>query len=96
MAARNRAQMIALNRCSRVIREYEEALENKDLAAVLAHHEGLTYADIARAMRTSNSQAKRYVTRGLRIQPRRDPPCSGPGYAHAPHGDCPGYATDRT
>lgn len=27
-----------------------------------------------------------------------DPPCSGPGpgYAHAPHGDCPGYAFDRT
>lgn len=25
-----------------------------------------------------------------------DPQCSGPGYAHAPHGDCLGYATDRT
>jgi hypothetical protein len=25
-----------------------------------------------------------------------DPPCSGPGYAHPPHGDCSGYAFDRT
>lgn len=25
-----------------------------------------------------------------------DPPCSGPGFAHAPHGECPGYGTDRT
>lgn len=96
MAARNRAQMIALNRCSRVVAQYEEAVRNKDEAAALAHHEGLNYADIARAMGTSNSQAKRYVTRGLRIHPRRDPPCSGSGYAHAPHGDCPGYAMDRT
>lgn len=27
---------------------------------------------------------------------RFDPPCSGPGFAHEPHGACPGYATDRT
>lgn len=27
---------------------------------------------------------------------RPDPPCSGPGFAHAPHGECPGYGTDRT
>lgn len=25
-----------------------------------------------------------------------DPQCSGPGYAHAPHGECTGYGTDRT
>ena len=25
-----------------------------------------------------------------------DPPCSGSGYAHKPHGDCPGYTYDRT
>lgn len=23
-------------------------------------------------------------------------PCSGPGYAHKPHGRCPGYTYDRT
>lgn len=23
-------------------------------------------------------------------------PCSGVGYAHGPHGKCPGYGTDRT
>lgn len=23
-------------------------------------------------------------------------PCSGVGYAHAPHGACPGYGSDRT
>lgn len=23
-------------------------------------------------------------------------PCSGPGYAHGPHGKCPGYSKDRT
>lgn len=27
---------------------------------------------------------------------RFDPPCSGSGFAHAPHGSCPGYSTDRT
>lgn len=26
----------------------------------------------------------------------RDPQCSGPGYAHPPHGGCSGYSTDRT
>lgn len=25
-----------------------------------------------------------------------DPPCTGSGYAHKPHGNCPGYSTDRT
>lgn len=25
-----------------------------------------------------------------------DPQCSGPGYAHPPHGNCMGYGTDRT
>ena len=25
-----------------------------------------------------------------------DPPCSGSGYAHSPHGNCPGYTYDRT
>jgi hypothetical protein len=25
-----------------------------------------------------------------------DPPCSGSGYAHKPHGRCPGYTYDRT
>lgn len=25
-----------------------------------------------------------------------DPACSGAGYAHAPHGNCSGYSTDRT
>lgn len=28
--------------------------------------------------------------------PNPDPQCSGPGYAHAPHGNCMGYGTDRT
>lgn len=23
-------------------------------------------------------------------------PCSGPAYAHPPHGGCPGYSRDRT
>lgn len=39
----------------------------------------------------------------LQVQPvaasearKPDPPCEGPGYAHKPHGDCPGYGTDRT
>jgi hypothetical protein len=27
---------------------------------------------------------------------KQDQPCSGPGYAHKPHGACPGYAYDRT
>jgi hypothetical protein len=27
---------------------------------------------------------------------KQDPPCSGPGYAHKAHGNCPGYGTDRT
>lgn len=27
---------------------------------------------------------------------RTDPPCTGPGFAHAAHGECPGYAYDRT
>lgn len=25
-----------------------------------------------------------------------DQPCDGPGYAHRPHGRCPGYVYDRT
>lgn len=25
-----------------------------------------------------------------------DPQCTGPGYAHKPHGNCMGYGTDRT
>ncbi len=31
-----------------------------------------------------------------RSETRPDPQCSGPGYAHAPHGNCTGYGTDRT
>lgn len=31
-----------------------------------------------------------------RKQKQVDPPCSGPGYAHEAHGNCPGYGTDRT
>ena len=26
----------------------------------------------------------------------QDHACTGSGYAHKPHGKCPGYATDRT
>lgn len=26
----------------------------------------------------------------------QEEPCSGSGYAHAAHGNCPGYSTDRT
>lgn len=26
----------------------------------------------------------------------QEEPCSGSGYAHAPHGACPGYSKDRT
>lgn len=28
--------------------------------------------------------------------PNDDPPCSGSGYAHKPHGRCKGYTYDRT
>lgn len=41
--------------------------------------------------------------RGLRQEIReelgwweQENPCSGPGYAHAAHGACPGYTYDRT
>lgn len=30
------------------------------------------------------------------IDPKGDPPCTGPGFSHAPHGRCSGYSTDRT
>lgn len=46
------------------------------------------------------SQLPRSYTRSepkdTSAEPPEDPPCSGPGYAHAPHGRCPGYTTDRT
>lgn len=31
-----------------------------------------------------------------RPQVKPDPPCSGSGFAHRAHGDCPGYTYDRT
>lgn len=30
------------------------------------------------------------------LREENSPPCSGPGFAHGPHGGCPGYSTDRT
>lgn len=32
----------------------------------------------------------------IEIAEQLDLQCSGPGYAHAPHGRCMGYSTDRT
>ena len=32
----------------------------------------------------------------LMDNPEPDPPCTGSGFSHGPHGDCPGYGTDRT
>lgn len=40
--------------------------------------------------------------KGFALQPvfepssKQDPQCTGPGFAHPPHGNCLGYSTDRT
>jgi hypothetical protein len=34
--------------------------------------------------------------RWIKLGHKDDPPCSGSGYAHRPHGNCSGYSQDRT
>lgn len=40
-------------------------------------------------------QTREVVTTSWTRQ-KPDPPCDGSGYAHKPHGECPGYTYDRT
>jgi len=32
----------------------------------------------------------------VKVGHKDDPPCTGSGYSHKPHGKCTGYSTDRT
>lgn len=37
-----------------------------------------------------------YYEKAKRDWENQEKPCSGSGYAHKPHGNCPGYTYDRT
>ena len=47
-----------------------------------------------------HTEACDYHNIALKKQEQRwenqEEPCSGSGYAHKPHGNCPGYTYDRT
>ena len=48
---------------------------------------------------TCEQQSKRKRDSELNARIRwltQEEPCDGQGYAHGPHGGCPGYSTDRT
>lgn len=34
--------------------------------------------------------------RWIKVGHKDDPPCTGSGYSHRAHGNCPGYTYDRT
>jgi hypothetical protein len=74
----------------------DEVLEH---TTALGEPEDVSRGHLETALRKAEEgeRAFRKLTRVLEeLVSRTDPPCSGPGFSHRAHGDCPGYAYDRT
>lgn len=50
---------------------------------------------VVEAVAETSAAMQHHIT-GMRRFWAQDKPCSGGGYAHGPHGKCPGYSTDHT